>query len=273
MIGITGVTGNLGGLLAEELSKKGVAARHIARSPERAKRYDNAELVKASYEDSAESVAALTGVDVLFMVSAKEGIERLDEHKGFISAAKKAGVSHIVYTSFYDAKLDSTFTLARDHAATEQFIKKQGLTYTFIRDNFYLEFFIGLLDAYGEIKGPAGSGKCSAVSRRDVSAVAVQILKNPKAYANQTLNMTGPEALSMQEIADKASKKRGQKYSYISETVKEAYQSRKAWPAQDWEYDSWVSTYTAIAKGELKGLSHDIETILGRPATSLDDLL
>ena len=61
--------------------------------------------------------------------------------------------------------------------------------------------------------------------------------------------------------------------SYIPETIEEAYQSRKAWPAEDWEYDGWVSTYTAIAAGEQAGLTNDVDRVLGRKPISLADLI
>ena len=186
---------------------------------------------------------------------------------------RQAGVRQIVYTSFYQASPASTFTLARDHAATEAYIREKGLSYTFLRDNFYLEFFLDLCLDNGEIRGPAGDGKVSAVSRKDVAAVAVEVLKDPKKWGNQILNMTGPEEWTMLELTQQVSKALGKDIAYIPETVEEAYQSRKAWPAQDWEYDSWVSTYTAIQSGELAGISSDIERVLGRPGHSLTDLL
>jgi hypothetical protein len=61
--------------------------------------------------------------------------------------------------------------------------------------------------------------------------------------------------------------------SYVDETVPEAYASRAHYGAPDWQVDAWVSTYTAIRAGELEGISDDIETITGRPATSLAQLL
>lgn len=85
------------------------------------------------------------------MVSDKEAPNRLQEHLDFIDAAKETGVKHIIYTSFYNASPKATFTLARDHAATEQYIKEKGLTYTFLRDNFYMDFFVTLAQEYGEI--------------------------------------------------------------------------------------------------------------------------
>ena len=272
-IAITGVTGNLGGFVASQLAEAGVQTIHLARSPERAKVYPNANLMQASYENSPRVVAALQGVEVLFMVSAKEHPDRLAQHLAFVDAAAQAGVRQIVYTSFYQATSESTFTLARDHAATEAYIREKGLAYTFLRDNFYLEFFLGLCLENGEIRGPAGNGKVSAVSRKDVAAVAVEVLKNPQQWGNQILNMTGSEEWTMLELTQQVSKALGKDIAYIPETVEEAYQSRKVWPAQDWEYDSWVSTYTAIQAGELAGVSSDIERVLGRPGHSLTDLL
>lgn len=273
MIAITGVTGKLGSSLARQLAASEVAAKLLARRPEAAALLPNMTVHQAYYDTSQTTLDALSGVTTLFMVAARESLERVSEHKALIDAAQLAGVQHIIYTSFYQASETSTFTLARDHAETEAYIKEKGFTYTFIRDNFYLDFFLDLCRNDGEIKGPAANGRVSAVLREDVVGVAAVILQNPLLYANQVLNMTGPESLSLAEVAATVSKAWQKKIPYIDETIAEAYASRQAYPAQDWEYDSWVSTYTAIANGELAAVSHDIETILGRPATSLADYL
>ena len=273
MIGITGVTGNLGSYVADLVDKKGIASVHLARSPERAKVYASAEIRRLSHTNTPEVVEALKGIDTLLMVSARENPERVKEHKEFLDAAKLAGVEHIVYTSFYGADEKATFTLSRDHAQTEAYIKELGFTYTFLRDNFYLDFLIDIALENGEIRGPAGSGLVSAVARKDTSRVAAEILLNPKDWANQSLNLTGPENLSMQEIVLLLSKESGKIIAYVDETVEEAYESRKKWPAQTWEYDAWVSTYTAIKVGEQAGVSTDIEKVLGHPASSLLDTL
>lgn len=273
MIGVTGVTGKLGGQVAKVLSQKGLKAVHIARSPERAIKYDNAEIRKASYENSEESRKALEGIKTLLMVSAKENPKRVEEHHDFIDAAKMAGVEHIVYISFYNNKKDATFTLSRDHYQTEKYIKEQGLKYTFLRDNFYIDFFLDLCFEYGEIRGPAGDGLVSAVARRDAADIVVAVMLNVQEYENKVLNLTGPRDLSMKDIVKVVGEKLGKEIFYINETVEEAYESRKVWEAEQWQYDSWVSTYTAIAKGEQSGVSLDIEKILNHPATSLEDLV
>jgi len=273
MIGITGVTGKLGSYVADLVDQQGISSIHLARSPERAKVYASAEIRKMVYANTPEVVEALKGIDILLMVSARENPERVEEHKSFLDAAKLAEVQHIVYTSFYGADEKATFTLSRDHAQTEAYIKELGFTYTFLRDNFYLDFFIDIALENGEIRGPAGRGRVSAVARKDTSRVAAEILLNPKEWENQTLNLTGPEDLSMEEIVELLSKETGNAITYVDESVEEAYESRKKWPAQTWEYDAWVSTYTAIKAGEQAGVSTDVEKVLGRPAMNLIDVL
>ena len=272
-IAVTGVTGNLGGMVSRLCKENGIKVRNLARNKEKAEKMGFSDVFKSSYDKSEDTIKSLEGIDVLFMVSGSENPDRVQQHKDFIDSAKTAGVSHIVYLSFYNASKNSIFTLGRDHYVTEEYIKEKGFKYTFLRDNFYVDFFVDMCREYGEIKGPAGNGKVSAVVRSDVSEVAAKILENPEKWENQTLNMTGPEELTMEEITKLASKYLGKEIKYIPETVDEAYESRKIWKAEQWEYDSWVSTYTAIAEGEQAGVSNDIEKVLGRKATSLAEYL
>ena len=270
-IAVTGVTGNLGGMVSRLCKENGIKVRNLARNKEKAEKMGFSDVFKSSYDKSEDTIKSLEGIDVLFMVSGSENPDRVQQHKDFIDSAKTAGVSHIVYLSFYNASKNSIFTLGRDHYATEEYIKENGFKYIFLRDNFYADFFVDMCREYGEIKGPAGNGKVSAVVRSDVSEVAAKILENPEKWENQTLNMTGPEELTMEEITKLASKYLGKEIKYIPETLDEAYESRKIWKAEQWEYDSWVSTYTAIAEGEQAGVSNDIEKVLGRKATSLTE--
>ena len=272
-IAVTGVTGNLGGMVSRLCKENGIKVRNLARNKEKAEKMGFSDVFKSSYDKSEDTVKSLEGIDVLFMVSGSENPNRVQQHKDFIDVAKMAKVSHIIYLSFYNASKNSIFTLGRDHYVTEEYIKEKGFKYTFLRDNFYVDFFVDMCREYGEIKGPAGNGKVSAVVRSDVSEVAAKILENPEKWENQTLNMTGPEDLTMEEITKLASKYLGKEIKYIDETVDEAYESRKIWKAEQWEYDSWVSTYTAIAEGEQAGISNDIEKVLGRKATSLMEYL
>lgn len=135
-IAITGASGNIGGMVARHLNTRGLPLILPLRNPAKAPDLPNCEARRFAYGDLELAKQALNGVDVLFMVSAAESLTREQEHLTLVQAASEAGVKHIVYLSFAQAALDSTFTLARTHAVTENANRQTNMRYTFLRDNF-----------------------------------------------------------------------------------------------------------------------------------------
>ncbi|RHW26599.1 SDR family NAD(P)-dependent oxidoreductase [Nocardioides immobilis] len=276
MIAITGATGALGGQVARLLADQSPTL--VVRDPSRAPDVGG-EVRQASYDDRAAAELALAGVDTLLLVSAAESATRRQQHRTMVEAAAAAGVRHLVYTSFVGAGADATFTLGRDHGDTEQAIRdaaaRSGMTYTLLRDNFYADVLPWFADASGVIRGPAGDGRVAAVARADVAGVAAAVLLAPEAHAGAIYELTGPEALTMAEVAARAGAAVGRELRYEEETIEEAYASRRAgYPdAADFELDAWVSTYTAIADGSVATVTNDVEKVTGRPARTLEEAL
>ncbi len=273
VIAVTGVTGTIGGLIARELTLDNIRIRMLMRDHRKSPLLRHTKVAECTYGDAESSLSALAGVEVLFMVSAHESADRLDQHKTFIGAAAEAGVRHIVYTSFIGASSHSTFTLGRDHGATEDYIRSSGMTWTFLRDNFYAEIFPHFADEDGVIRGPAGLGKVAPVSQRDVAAVAAAVLRDPQTHSHSTYDLTGPQALTMSQIAEVLTRVTGRPHTFQDETIAEARASRAHYGAPAWQVDAWISTYTAIRDGELNAVSSDIGRLLGRPALGLSQAL
>jgi NAD(P)H dehydrogenase (quinone) len=272
-LAITGSTGNVGGRVARLLAARQVEQRLLVRSPAKAPSLPQTEVVQASYADQDAVRRALTGVDVALMVSGSESEDRLAEHRSFVDAAAEAGVRHLVYTSFYGAAADATFTLARDHHHTEQHIERSGMSWTFLRDNLYLDFFPMLAGEDGVLRGPADDGRVAAVAQDDIAAVATAVLLDPTSHEGRTYDLTGPEAITLSEAAGTMSRILGRDYSFRDETLEEAHASRASYGVPDWQVAAWVSTYTAIASGELSGVTGDVERVTGRAPLSLADVL
>ena len=200
--------------------------------------------------------------------------DRVQDHFTFVDAAAEAGVELIVYLSFFGAAVDSTFTLGRDHWATEEHLRASGIDHVILRDNLYLDFLPAMAGEDGVIRGPAGDGRVAAVAQRDVAEVAAIILLDPSSHRNRTYGLTGPEALNLTEVAARLTSARGgAPVTYVDETIDEAYASRQSYGAPQWQLDAWVSTYTSIAAGEMAAVSDDVERLTGHRATGLDDLL
>jgi NAD(P)H dehydrogenase (quinone) len=195
LIATTGSTGRLGGRVARRLASAGATQRLIVRDPARAPELERAEAVTAAYGDAAAIRQALEGADVALLV----------------------------YISFYGASPSATFTLARDHWVTEEYIKASSLAFTFLRDTLYADFLPLMVGEDGVIRGPAGDGRVAAVVQDDIADVAATILQAPGPHGGATYDLTGPEPLSFAEIATVISAAWGREVTYHAESLEEAY--------------------------------------------------
>lgn len=272
-IALTGATGRIGGRVARRLAAKGVPLRLLVRDLGRAPDLPGATAVVAPFDDGDAAREALTGIETLFMVSASEDADRVRQHLAFVEAAAAAGVRHVVYLSFQEASETATFTFARDHAVTEDAIRDSGMAWTFLRDSMYADFTVFLVGDDDVIRGPGGDGRAAVVGQDDVADAATAVLLDPAAHAGRTYTLTGPEALSFTQIAAIISEATGREVTYVDETLEEARASRSSHDAPDWMVEGWISTYTAVAAGELAEVTGDVELLTGHPATPLREVL
>jgi uncharacterized protein YbjT (DUF2867 family) len=281
VIGVTGATGSLGGRVAARLAAAGdVPLRLVVRDAGRAPRLPGAEVREnpGGYADPAGLTTALTGVHTLYLVSAAEAEDRLRQHLDAVDAAVAAGVQRIVYTSFVGAhRPDPTFTLVRHHRATEDAVRATGVRHTFLRSNMYADFvpfFATVADGTAVIAAPAGQGRTGFVSRDDLADVAAAVLlDDSSALDEQTLEVTGPEALPMAEAAAVLADVTGRPAVYREQTVEQAWATRRPSGHPDWEIEGWVTSYLAIAAGELSAVTDVVPRLTGHPARTVAEHL
>ena len=272
-IAVTGATGQLGGRVAHRLAATGEAQVLVVRDPSRAPELPGARVAQAAYGQPEALRRAFDGVDVALLVSASETLDRVELHRSAVDAAAAAGVAHVVYVSFLGASPTAVFTLARDHAATEEHLRASGLPATCLRDSLYADFLPSTVGADGVLRGPAGEGRVAAVAQDDIADAAVAVLRDPAAHVGAVHDLTGPEALTLAQVAEVLTRCTGRPVRYEPETLEQAYASRASYGAPRWQVDAWVSTYAAIAAGELDVVSDAVPRLTGRPATSLAELL
>lgn len=269
---ITGATGALGGLVARALDAQALPLRLVVRPGSTPPDLPGHEVAYATYADGAAMRQAFEGADTVFFVSGREAKDRLQEHLTVVEAAAAAGVRRIVYTSFLAAAVDSTFTLGRDHYATEQAIRSTEMEFTFLRDSLYLDFMPLAVWEDGVIRGPAGDGRVACVARHDVADVAVAVLTG-SGHEGKTYDLTGPVAMTFTEIAAELTRLTGRPVRFENETLDEARASRAGFGVEAWEVEGWVSSYAAVGAGELDVVSDDVPRLTGHPARSLADVL
>jgi NAD(P)H dehydrogenase (quinone) len=270
--GVTGATGAIGGRVAARLAARDLTQRLIVRDPSRAPALPDTETARAAYDDPRTLRAAFDGVETLFFVSAAEDRDRLSLHVNVVEAAVAAGVRRIVYLSFLGAAPDATFTFARDHFHTEARIRDTGLPFTFLRSSLYLDFLPWMCGDDGVIRGPAAEGHFVPVTRDDIADVAAAVLTGT-GHDGLTYDITGPQRLSMQDVAQELTRVTERPISFQDETLDEARASRAHFGAPDWEVEGWVTTYAAIAKGELDVDSDAVERVAGHAPQTFRDYL
>jgi NAD(P)H dehydrogenase (quinone) len=304
MIAVTGAAGKLGSRIASRLSQRGIAQRLIVRDTARTPKLKNTEVAAvSSYADISAMTKTLSGVETLFLVSARDlmGItqeaakkgmppppyDRLKEQTSAIDAAKAAGVKRIVYLSFLGATENPVFTLNRDHYRTEQFIHKSGLAFTFLRPCLYMENVPLRVSPEGIIQAPAGNGKAAWVTRDDIADAATAVLTS-NGHEGCTYDITGPEALTMDQTATVISRVSGKKVRYITLSPEEtrlkhnasgmaAFEAeRKALTGrglENFEVEIWTTHYTQIAAGALNVVNDTVSRLTGHQAMSLEEYL
>jgi len=276
VIAVTGATGGIGGRVARRLASVApeTPTRLLCRDPSRLPEVEGAVVAPpAAYGDPDGMRRAIGPADTLLLVSARESADRVGEHRSAVDAAVAAGVERVVYLSFVGAAPDATFTFARDHWHTEQHIRASGLRWTFLRDSFYLAALPGMTGSDGVMRGPGGEGRVAAVAHDDVAAVATAVLLDDTAHDGETYDVTGPEAITLAEAASVLADFTGREITYVPETRDEAYASRAHYGVPAWEMAGWVTSYEAIATGEMDVVSAVVPRLTGRPARTLATFL
>lgn len=275
VIAVTGASGAVGGRVARRLVRAGVPVRLLGRDLSRLPELPGAAAAPpAPYGDGEAMRLALAGAHTLFLVSAHESPDRVREHLTAVDAAVAVGVERIVYVSFLGAAPDATFTFARDHWHTEAHIRVAGVRHTFLRDSLYLAGIPAMTGSDGVLRGPAGNGRVAAVAHEDIADAATAVLladteRDDTRHDGVTYDLTGPEAFTLAEAAEELGRAAGRTITYLPETREEAYASRARYGAEDWEVTGWVTSYEAIAAGELSAVSTAVPDLTGHPATGL----
>jgi NAD(P)H dehydrogenase (quinone) len=275
-IAVTGATGHLGRLAVEALLRRGVPASDVVatgRSTDRlADLADRGVVVRhADYDDPASLDAALAGVDRLLLVSGSEVGSRARQHGNVLAAAARAGVGFVAYTSI--AKADtSTLLLAEEHRATEQQLASSGIAHTLLRNSWYVENYTSQLPVYLEhgIAGAARDGRVSAAVRGDYAEAAAVVVSEPEAHTGRTYELGGTP-FTMQELADVVSRASGRSVGYTDLPVEAYTQVLVGAGLPEPVAAVYADGDRGVADGELLVDSADLERLLGRPSTPLED--
>jgi uncharacterized protein YbjT (DUF2867 family) len=278
---ITGPSGNVGHELVEILRAQPsgrpwrVASRHPEQLGERVG--DAAQVCRFDFFDQATWADTLRGVETLFLLFPLPGNRAAREAViPLIDAAEAAGCRHVVYVSVFRADRAKFIP----HYKVEAALRASSMSWTLLRCSFFMQNLhrvisthgIDIVD-YGELFIPAGRGLTSFIDARDAAEVAALALTDPAAHRNAIYHLTGPAALSMDQVAGALTSALGYPVTYTHPgLVRFAARLRRR--GVGWDAIGFMAAvYTLTRLGHNQPITDEVQQLLGRPARTVEQFL
>lgn len=280
---ITGATGQLGESVINFLLEKNPDQSIVAlvRNPEKASRLKEkgVEVRTGDYNNPESLEKAFAGVDKVLFISGSEIPNRVTQHKNVVDALLVAKVKEVVYTSFQRKNETETSPIAfvaESHLKTEEWLKESNISYTILRNAVYMDMiplFVGdQFKETGMIYLPAGQGKSSFVTRKDMAEAMANILAGGN-HQNKEYLLANTEAYSFDDVAETLSAIVGKEIKYVSPSPEE-YKSTLSKAGVPQEFVEMFAGFAeAIKQGDLNETGDDLKNLLGRRPVSLQEYL
>lgn len=272
---VTGATGNVGTELTKLLSAQKVPFRAMVRSlkeTDRLAALEGAEIIVGDFNDEETVAGALKDVKRAFLLT-NSSEQSENQQSKFVNAARRAGIKHIVKLSQWAADENSPVRFLRYHAAVERKIKDSGIDYTFLRPNLFMQGLLGFRESIvkqGKFFAAIGDAKISVVDVRDIVKVAAAALTG-NGHEGKIYNITGTEALSHYEMAEKLSAAVSRPVQFVDVSPEAMREALVAAGFPDWQADGLIEDYAHYARGEASETAAGVQEATGKLPGSFDD--
>jgi uncharacterized protein YbjT (DUF2867 family) len=226
---VTGAAGGVGstarvaiGILLEQGHRVRAMVRKLDARAD-ALRDLGAEVVVADMLDMVAVRAAMQGCSVVYFTMSVSP-NYLEAATNVAVTAKSLGVKAFVSLSQMTvSQMSETETTSspqqKQEWLAEQMLRWSGLPVVYLRPTAFLEMFLmqaakGIRDD-NAIHMPFADGRTSPIAAADVGAAAATVLANPEPHIGKVYDLTGPQSLTMVEIAQEFSGALGRPIQYV----------------------------------------------------------
>lgn len=276
MICITGAGGTVGREIVRQLESANLSFRvaYFSHDKAEAARKRGLEAVIIDYNKLETLLAAFEDCEKLFLLGPNVP-NQLELELNVVNAAKAARLKHIVKQSVLGAAEES-HRLAKVHRRVEKVIELSGLAWTFIRPNSFMQnvvTFMGeSIKAEGAFYSASGEAKISHVDVRDIAAVAVQALTVSN-HEGKAYTLTGPEALTYDELASALSNVLGRPISHVNLPPSDLKQGMLAEGMPAELADRMLDLERYFQEDQASLITDDSKQVTGRDPGSFSDYL
>jgi uncharacterized protein YbjT (DUF2867 family) len=225
------------------------------------------------YGDQASMAEAMQGCDRLFLVlPLAEGMTRRGHLA--VEAAKEAGIEYLVRSSGYAASSDAHWRLGREHGMVDQFVEDSGIPFTILRPNSFMQNFSTVMAPMvrsGELALPEGDARVSYIDARDIADCAARLLLDNAGHENHFYALTGPQGLSLAEVAVHLSGVSGREVVYEPVDEDDYVRGLAGVGVPEWTVNMLVSLTRVVKLGMAGNVTKAVEHLTGNPARTFTD--
>ncbi len=273
---VFGATGGLGRHTLDALRREGVepsAVTAAGRNPSRLQDLSSAGYGTAAVDLSDPArVAEVVGHDKVVLISGQDD-NRLKQHTTVIEAASNAGVGHLLYTS--GLRVDEGNVFGVDHKATEDAIVASGLTYTILRNGWYIENYLPVMAAAahtGTLAAAVGDAVVAAAGRSDF-ADAIAAVLTTDGHESTTYSLSGDTDFSYADIAAAMAAVLDRDIRYLSLSSAELLSALSTSGMDAATAAFLVHLDETLATGMFAATGEDLRRLIRRPTQGLIEVL
>lgn len=270
---VIGASGKTGRHVVAGLVSRGAVVRAASRKPEQLD-VEGAEPARFDWDDESTWGPALGGVAGVYLVK-PQSADVVEVVARFLDSMKAASATRLVLLSECATQTRSDDITERH---VERVVEASGLEWTILRPSWYMEDivddeFFGRMVRNDRIIVMSTGGSATAwIDARDIAEVAAQVLVNGGA-AGQVLDLTGPEALRLNQLAERISAAAGDPVKAIEESVFEA-EARMRADGVDEDFVAYITRIgESIIAGDTATVTGEVERVTGRPPRNIDAFL
>jgi uncharacterized protein YbjT (DUF2867 family) len=228
MILVTGAAGQNGRAVVAEFASRGVPVRALVRDANRAdglRGLAGVEITEGDMLRPRTLGPTLDGVERALMISSADAT-MVEAQCTFVDAARASGTRHVIKFSGLESGIgfnQQNFRYTRNHQQIERYLEASGIAWTHLRPGQFMQVYLResrAIATSGVLALPAGHISLSPVDVLDIAQVAFHLLTTD-GHEGRSYPMTGPQELTMTQIAATISLATGKPVTYASITPQE----------------------------------------------------
>lgn len=271
---VTAATGNTGSILIPSLIEAGEEVRAFVRNEEKAKPLKDAgaEIYLGDLDDSTSIDQALDGIEKVYLCT-WNGPTASSQGKNIIEAIQRVGTNpYIVRHSAFGSEGSR---IIQQIDEVDNALKASGLQWSSIKPTFFMQNLMmaaQTIQSEGNIYWDWTDGKVGMIDIRDVAGSALGALRG-NAEKEQEYILTGPQAISMHDVAESFSKALGKKINYIPVPHEASKEAMMGMGFPEFIVDGYVELSLGFSQNIANTTTDSVEVLTGSAPKSIDDFI